>query len=169
MTRKIASLTHLDSEGRARMVDVGSKPATARRAVAESVVELGAALARLLAERGGVSKGNVIETARLAGIMAAKRTASLIPMCHPVALDAVDVIAEWRGADLALIATVSCRAPTGVEMEAMTAAAVAALTVYDMCKAASKGIVIRGVRLLEKSGGRSGEWKATDPKGKREE
>ena len=152
--------THVDRDGRARMVDVGGKRATRRTATAEAVVALGPAVAAQLAATGAVAKGNVVETARLAGIQAAKRTADLIPLCHSLALDRADVQAEIRGTDLVLTATAACRGRTGVEMEALTAATVAALTVYDMCKAADKGLVIRSVRLLEKTGGKSGRWRA---------
>ena len=154
------ALTHAAPDGHARMVDVGAKIVTARMARAEAVVRVGPVIARLLARRGGVAKGNVLETARLAGIMAAKRTAELIPLCHPVPLDHMEVSAELRGAVVRITAAARCRGVTGVEMEALTAATVAALTVYDMCKSADKGIVIRRVRLLEKSGGKSGTWRA---------
>jgi len=159
-TPRRPALSHAAADGRARMVDVGAKAATARMARAEAVVRVGPVIARLLARRGGVAKGNVLETARLAGIMAAKRTAGLIPLCHPVPLDHVEVLADLRGAEVCITAAVRCRGVTGVEMEALTAVAVAALTVYDMCKSADKGIVIRRVRLLEKSGGKSGTWRA---------
>lgn len=157
-----SDLTHLDESGRARMVDVGGKPATARTALAEAVVVLGPRIAALLRESGGVSKGNVIETARIAGILGAKKTADLIPMCHPLGLERVDIDCRLEGEELRIRARAACHGPTGVEMEAMTAAAVTALTVYDMCKAAGKGIVIRQVRLLEKTGGKSGVWRADD-------
>ena len=157
-----SALSHLAEDGRARMVDVGAKDVTARAARAEAVVRVGKTIARLLAKQGGVTKGNVLETARLAGIMAAKRTAELIPMCHPVPLDAVDVSADLSVADVVIVSSVRCRGVTGVEMEALTAAAVAALTVYDMCKSADKGITIGPIRLLEKSGGKSGRWRAAD-------
>jgi len=151
---------HVTEAGAARMVDVGAKSATARAARAEAVVRVGAVIARRLARHGGVAKGDVFAAARLAGILAAKRTAELIPLCHPLPLDHVAVTAALRGADVHITAAVRCRAATGVEMEALTAAAVAALTVYDMCKSADKGLVIRRVRLLEKSGGKSGAWRA---------
>jgi molybdenum cofactor biosynthesis protein MoaC len=127
---------------------------------AEAVVHLGNEIAETLRGTGAVSKGNVVETARVAGIMAAKRTAEFIPMCHPIPLDVVTVEAELAGSDLKIEAEVRCRAVTGVEMEALTAVTVAALTVYDMCKSAGKGITIGSVRLLEKTGGKSGDWKA---------
>ena len=142
------------------MVDVGAKRTTRREARAQARVEIGPSIAALLRECGAVAKGNVLETARLAGIMAAKRTAELIPMCHPVALDAIEITAELRQSAVILESRVRCRGVTGVEMEALTAVAVAALTVYDMCKSADKGIVIRDIRLLEKRGGKSGHWRA---------
>ena len=157
--RKRTALTHVSADGEAQMVDVGDKRATRRRAVAEAWVRLSPAAAALLRQRGGrSSKGNVVETARLAGIMAAKRTAELIPLCHPLMLDAIDMKAELLGDCVRLVATTDARGPTGVEMEALTAAAVAALTVYDMLKAVDKGIEIGPVRLLEKRGGKSGHW-----------
>ncbi|MBA4388714.1 MAG: cyclic pyranopterin monophosphate synthase MoaC [Verrucomicrobia bacterium] len=159
-TRKLhaPAISHVSRDGHARMVDVGRKEVTARTARAQAVVRLTKGIALLIARRGGVAKGNVIETARIAGIMAAKRTAELIPMCHPVPLDFVDVSANLHGIDLVITSSVGCRSVTGVEMEALTAVSVAALTVYDMCKSADKGIVIRDIRLLEKSGGKSGRW-----------
>jgi cyclic pyranopterin phosphate synthase len=152
-------LSHLDPAGRARMVDVTHKPASARMARAGARVRLGKALARRLRRTGAVGKGNVLETARLAGIQGAKQTAQLIPLCHPLPLDVVEVAATLVGDSVRIETVARTRAATGVEMEALTAAAVAALTVYDMCKAASKDIVIESVRLLEKRGGRSGHWR----------
>ncbi len=150
--------SHVAPDGKARMVDVSGKATTHRTAVAEAWVAVGADIAGRLAETGGVAKGNVLETARLAGIQAAKRTAELIPMCHPIPLEVVDVTAELDGERVHVVARVSCEAKTGVEMEAMTAASVAALTVYDMVKSAGKGVTIECVRLLEKTGGKSGSW-----------
>ncbi len=152
-------LSHLDDQGRARMVDVGRKPVTAREAEAEAyVIYPERAYARLL--EGDLPKGGVVEPARLAGIQAAKRTSELIPLCHPLALDRVEVEVEAVPAERAL--RVRCVAAaegrTGVEMEAMTGAAGAALTLYDMSKALDKGIRIEGLRLLRKSGGKSGPW-----------
>jgi cyclic pyranopterin phosphate synthase len=152
------SLSHVAADGSARMVDVGSKPVSRRNAVAEAWVTVGRAVAARIRRRGALAKGNVLETARLAGIMAAKETHRLIPMCHPVPLDSIDVQASLRGRRVRIVAGVSGEAKTGMEMEAMTAAAVAALTVYDMVKSAGKGIEIGPVRLLEKTGGRSGRW-----------
>ncbi len=155
-------LSHVSPTGEARMVDVTGKPATHRTAIAEGWVNVGGDIAELLRQTGEVAKGNVLETARLAGITAAKRTAELIPMCHPLVLDAVDVSAELIDDRIRLVASVSCEGKTGVEMEAMTAAAVAALTVYDMVKSAGRGVQIGPVRLLEKRGGKSGHWKCEE-------
>jgi len=154
------TFSHLDDDGRARMVDIGNKEITQRKARAEAVVRLGDRIARLIRDTGGVSKGNVLETARVAGIMAAKRTAELIPMCHSLGVDCVDIDLGLLGDTLLVTAEVRCQGRTGVEMEAMTAVAVASLTVYDMCKSAGKGIVIESIRLLEKTGGKSGDWRA---------
>ena len=158
MARKKPDLTHLSADGKARMVDVGGKRVTAREARAEGWLRVGRRIARRLRETGGLAKGNVLETARLAGIMAAKRTGDLIPMCHPLALDVVEVEADVEDDHVRVTARIKCRARTGVEMEALTAVAVACLTVYDMVKSAEKGIQIGPIRLLEKSGGRSGRW-----------
>jgi cyclic pyranopterin monophosphate synthase len=153
-------LTHLDEHGAARMVDVGNKPVTARRAVAQAVVRMSPETAAAV-QAGDAPKGDVLGTARIAGIQAAKRTGELIPLCHPVGLDFVDVEAETDPdqGTITLTATASVTARTGIEMEAMTAAAVAALTVYDMVKGLERGVVIEAVQLLEKSGGRSGTWR----------
>ncbi len=157
---KTKTLTHLDSEGRACMVDVTEKPATRRRAVAESFLRLSRTTLSLL-RRGELPKGNAVETARIAGIMAAKRTPDLVPLCHPLLLTHADVQATPRRDGVRFLATVSCAGATGVEMEALTAAAVAALTLYDMVKAVEKGAVIERVQLLEKSGGKSGLYRRT--------
>jgi cyclic pyranopterin phosphate synthase len=154
-------LTHLDAEGAAHMVDVGGKPATARRAVASGRITMSAeALAAIRA--GNAPKGDVLGTARLAGIMAAKRTGELIPLCHPLGLEAVNVEFAYEANAIRATATASLTGKTGVEMEAMTAASIALLTIYDMAKAIDKGMVIEGVRLIAKSGGKSGDWKAED-------
>jgi cyclic pyranopterin phosphate synthase len=163
MARK-PKLSHVSPRGAARMVSVSKKAPTRRRAVAEAWVTLDPQTAALLFCTGGVAKGNVLETARLAGIMAAKQTPTLIPMCHPIPLEHVDVEASLRGNRVHLVATAEAEAKTGVEMEAMTAAAVAALTVYDMVKSAGKGAEIGPVRLLEKTGGKSGRWTREEPR-----
>ncbi len=155
-------LSHLSPEGAARMVNVGGKPVTRRMAAAEAWVAVGAEIADRLRRDGALAKGNVLETARLAGITAAKRTADLIPLCHPLALDAVELDAEVVEDRVRIESRAHCEGRTGVEMEAMVAAAVAALTVYDMVKSAGRGVEIGPVRLLEKSGGKSGHWKRTD-------
>jgi cyclic pyranopterin phosphate synthase len=149
------------------MVDVSEKPVTSRRAVAEGVVRLSPAALRLVRSGRG-RKGNVLETARLAGIAAAKRTADLVPLCHPLRLDVVDLEVVPRGRDcVRLRAEVAARERTGVEMEALTAVAVAALTVYDMVKAADRGAEILSVRVVEKEGGRSGPWRRRPDRGGR--
>jgi MoaE-MoaD fusion protein len=155
-------LTHLDPAGRARMVDVGTKPETERRARAEARLRMSAETARAV-ERGEAPKGDVLGTARLAGIQAAKRTWELIPLAHPLALDFVDVEACVEAADglVLLAAEAGTTARTGVEMEAMTACAVAALAVYDMVKGLERGVSIEAIELVHKSGGRSGEWRRT--------
>lgn len=153
-------LSHVDAEGRARMVDVGGKAVTARTARAEGSITMSAdALAAI--ERNAVSKGDVIGTARIAGIMAAKRTAELIPLCHPLPLTdvGVDIEVDHSLPGLRVAAWASTEGRTGVEMEALTAVAVALLTVYDMAKAIDRGMEISGVRLVEKRGGKSGDWK----------
>lgn len=156
-------LTHLDAAGSANMVDVGGKAATERVAVAEGFVTMKPeTLASILA--GDAAKGDVIGTARLAGIMAAKKTAELIPLCHPLMLDkvTVDIEPDRSLPGLRVTATAKLTGKTGVEMEALTAVSVACLTIYDMAKAIDKGMTIGGVRLLSKSGGKSGDWKAAE-------
>ena len=154
----MGELSHLDDAGRARMVDVGAKPLSDRRAVARATVRMSASTAAAVA-RGDAPKGDVIGTARIAGIQAAKRTAELVPLCHPLPLSYVDVAVELGETAVVLTAEARTSAQTGVEMEAMTAAAVAALTVYDMVKGLERGVTIEAVELLEKSGGRSGDWR----------
>jgi cyclic pyranopterin monophosphate synthase len=159
----VSELTHLDASGRARMVDVGGKPPTERRAVARAVVRLTPEAARAVAA-GDAPKGDVLGVARIAGIQAAKRTSELIPLCHPLALSFVGVEGEVD-ADagvITLLAEARTTGPTGVEMEALTAVSVAALTVYDMVKGIERGAEIREVVLIEKSGGRSGVWRRSD-------
>jgi cyclic pyranopterin phosphate synthase len=151
-------LSHFDSSGQARMVDVSAKQPTRRAATASAFVELSAAVLKALPAN---PKGNPLEVARFAGIQAAKRTSELIPMCHPLALTHVDVQAEVVAGGVRVTSAVATTGPTGVEMEALTAAAVAALTVYDMTKALDKAIVIREVRLESKTGGKSGDFSPT--------
>lgn len=156
----MTELTHLDEQGRARMIDVGGKPYSERRAVAQAVIRVSPQTAGRV-EAGEAPKGDVIGVARIAGIQAAKRTAELIPLCHPLALSFVGVegaIDTEQGA-IRLTAEARINGPTGVEMEALIAATVAALTVYDMVKGIERGAVIEEVALLEKSGGRSGHWR----------
>jgi cyclic pyranopterin phosphate synthase len=155
-----SKLTHLDASGRARMVDVGKKPATDRRALAEAVIRVSPATAQKVLD-GDAPKGDVLGVARIAGIQGAKRTSELIPLCHPLALSFIGVEASVDAAagEIRLLAEARTTGPTGVEMEALTAASVAALTVYDMVKGVERGAEIESVRLLEKSGGRSGEWR----------
>ena len=150
-------LTHVDSKGRSRMVDVSEKAQTRRTARAEAFVEMSASTLKLL-KKNKLPKGNPLETVRIAGIQAAKKTSELIPLCHPLPLTHVDVTIEIRKGGVRLESTASTKAETGVEMEALTAVAVAALTLYDMCKAVEKGITIGDVRLVEKIGGKSGHW-----------
>jgi cyclic pyranopterin phosphate synthase len=152
-------LTHLDEHGDARMVDVGGKPVTERRAVARAVVRMSPETAAVVAA-GDAPKGDVLGTARIAGVLAAKKTGELIPLCHPIGLDHVDLdtAIDAAAGTVTITATASVTARTGVEMEAMTAASVAALTVYDMVKGIERGVTIEEVVLLEKSGGRSGTW-----------
>jgi cyclic pyranopterin phosphate synthase len=156
-----AALTHIDSSGEARMVDVSQKPATERIAVAEGRVVMGKATLELI-ESGNAKKGDVLGVARVAGIMAAKRTHELIPLCHPLALSkvTVDIAADATLPGCIVRATVKVTGPTGVEMEALTAVSVACLTIYDMIKAAERGVRIEGIHLLEKKGGKSGHYRA---------
>ncbi|MGB3752810.1 MAG: cyclic pyranopterin monophosphate synthase MoaC [Parerythrobacter sp.] len=154
----MTGLTHLDGDGKARMVDVGSKPETHRVAVAEGAIRMADAALDAIRD-GRVPKGDVLATARIAGIMAAKRTSELIPLCHPLALDAVTVDCVVEDDAVRVTATASLTGRTGVEMEAMTAVTVALLTIYDMAKALDRTMVIGGVRLLAKRGGKSGDWR----------
>ena len=153
----MSDLTHLDESGAARMVDVGDKPATRRVAVAEAVVVMSPELLEKVFS-GGMPKGDVIAVARVAGIQAAKKTSDLIPLCHPIPIDSVSVDLTPDGHQIRITATVTTTGTTGVEMEALTAASVAALTVYDMVKSVERGVTIESVGLVSKSGGRSGEW-----------
>jgi cyclic pyranopterin monophosphate synthase len=153
-------LTHLDTDGNARMVDVGGKTETRRVAVASGRISMSAeALAAI--RDGAVPKGDVLAAARIAGIMAAKKTAELIPLCHPLALDSVTVDFAIEDGAVKATASASLTGRTGVEMEALTATSIALLTIYDMAKALDKGMVISDVRLIEKRGGKSGDWKAS--------
>lgn len=153
----MSSLTHLDDAGAARMVDVGHKPATERRAVAGGRIAMSREAAAAIRD-GAVAKGDVLAVARIAGIMAAKRTADLIPLCHPLPLTSVEVALTVGDDGVAVTATAATTGQTGVEMEAMVAASTALLTLYDMAKAIDKGMVIETVRLLSKTGGKSGDW-----------
>jgi cyclic pyranopterin phosphate synthase len=152
-------LTHLNAEGAAHMVDVGGKPATARRAVASGRITMSAQALEAI-RAGNAPKGDVLGTARIAGIMAAKRTGDLIPLCHPLGLEAVSIDFDYEADAIRATATASLTGRTGVEMEAMTAVSVALLTIYDMAKAIDKGMVISEVRLIAKTGGKSGDWAA---------
>jgi cyclic pyranopterin phosphate synthase len=161
-------LSHLDESGRAKMVDVGAKPPTPRRAMAEGYVLLLPETLRAIAEER-IPKGEVLAVARVAGIMAAKRTGDLIPLCHPLPVESIEVDFDLPGFDpdageqrvrLRIKAVASITGKTGVEMEALVAVGVAALTIYDMCKSIDRGMIIQGIRLLEKSGGAGGDFKA---------
>jgi len=154
-------LSHLSADGSARMVDVGDKERSEREALAAGEVRIAPAALKLVRE-GGTKKGNVIETARIAGILAAKRTSELIPLCHPLPLDHIHVGIEEIATGLGIEARVRCEGRTGVEMEALTAVSVAALTIYDMVKAADKTMVIENIRLLRKTGGKSGTYTRDD-------
>jgi cyclic pyranopterin monophosphate synthase len=153
-----SELTHVDPSGRLRMVDVGDKPQTARQAVARGVITVSAAAQRLV-RSGHSRKGNPLEAARLAGIMAAKRTSDIIPLCHPIALTHVDVDIAPTRSGYRITATARTTGQTGVEMEALTAVSAAALTIYDMLKAADRGMVIGEICVVEKRGGRSGYYR----------
>ena len=155
----MTKLTHLDEAGNAAMVDISAKAATVREAVAEGrIIMSDEALAAI--REGAVKKGDVLATARIAGIMAAKKTSELIPLCHPLALSKVAVDFEFEDGGIRVTALARLTGQTGVEMEALTAASIALLTIYDMAKAIDKGMVISGVRLLSKYGGKSGDWRA---------
>lgn len=152
-------LTHLNADGAARIVDVGSKPETARKAVASGRIAM-SEMALAAIRDGDAPKGDVLAAARIAGIMAAKKTADLIPLCHPLPLESVTVEFAFEQSALSVTASAALTGKTGVEMEAMTAACVALLTIYDMAKALDKGMVIEQVRLIAKDGGKSGPWRA---------
>ena len=158
----MSELSHFDEHGASRMVDVSAKPETLREARASGLVRMASATAALVRDRK-LSKGDVLETARLAGVMAAKRTGELIPLCHPLPITSATVAFSWDADDLLRVeATVRVFGRTGVEMEALTAVSVAALTVYDMCKAVDRVMTVERVRLEEKSGGRSGTFRRDD-------
>jgi cyclic pyranopterin phosphate synthase len=159
MGRAMGKLTHLDETGAARMVDVGGKSETARTATATGRIRMSPQALAAVRDGSG-PKGDVLAAARIAGIMAAKRTGELIPLCHPLALDAVSVDFAFETDSVRATARASLTGRTGVEMEAMTAVSVALLTVYDMAKALDKAMVVEDVRLLEKTGGKSGDWRA---------
>ena len=152
-------LTHVDAQGRAKMVDVGAKSVTRRTAVAQGSIVIGETAFRLVQDNN-IKKGDVLTVSQLAGVMAAKHTANLIPLCHPLNLDKIDVKLILDSADWSVLVTaeVSCADKTGVEMEALTAVSVTLLTVYDMCKAVNKEMTINNIRLLAKTGGKSGDW-----------
>lgn len=154
----MSRLTHIDDQGRARMVDVSDKAVTAREALAEGFVRINAETLAL-AVSGEAKKGDVRAVAEIAGVMAAKKTADLIPLCHPLALSKVEVAVEPADGGMSVRARVKTSGQTGVEMEALTAVSVACLTIYDMLKAADKGMTIEAVRLVEKTGGKSGDWR----------
>ncbi|MFO0902988.1 MAG: cyclic pyranopterin monophosphate synthase MoaC [Pirellulales bacterium] len=159
----MADLTHFDDRGASRMVDVGGKAATARAARATATVRMAPATLARIRDRG-FAKGDVLEVARLAGIMAAKKTADLIPLCHPLPLDSVTLDFTFPDEQSVRVESrAACTARTGVEMEALTAATVASLTIYDMCKSIDRGMLIEGIGLLEKTGGKSGDWGRTTP------
>lgn len=155
----MTKLTHLDDSGAAKMVDIAAKADSVREAVAGGQISMSAEALAAIRE-GAVKKGDVLATARIAGIMAAKKTSELIPLCHPLPLSSVAIEFEFLDDGISAAATARCTGKTGVEMEALTATSVALLTIYDMAKAIDKGMVIGGVRLLEKSGGKSGDWRA---------
>lgn len=160
----MAGLTHLDEQGAAHMVDVGDKAVTARVATATAAVRMEPETLKLL-ENGAHAKGDVIAVARIAGIQAAKKCSDLIPLCHPLMLNSVDLHFELapQSSEVHITATCKVSGKTGVEMEALTAASVAALTIYDMCKAVDRGMVIHNVALAHKAGGKSGEWQRDVP------
>ncbi len=164
MSSQSKHLTHLNAEGEAHMVDVGDKPISRRVAMAAGRIDMQAETLDMIS-RGDHAKGDVLAVARVAGIMAAKKTAELVPLCHPVALTniSIELTADTTGHCVHCQARAETCNQTGVEMEALTAVQIALLTIYDMCKAVDRGMQIQAVRLLEKSGGRSGHWQAGDP------
>jgi cyclic pyranopterin phosphate synthase len=159
MSKIISDLTHIDESGSAHMVDIGTKPATERVAIASGTISMSAEALHAI-KVGNAPKGDVLGTARIAGIMAAKKTGETIPLCHPLALDAVNIDFTFLDNSIAVRATASLTGKTGVEMESMVAVSVALLTIYDMAKALDKSMVIGSIHLVEKRGGKSGHWKA---------
>jgi cyclic pyranopterin phosphate synthase len=157
----MSELTHLDDQGRARMVDIAGKPPTRRSAVARGIITMVPAALSAIRD-GAAPKGDVLAAARIAGIMAAKKTSELIPLCHPLPLDSVTLEFEFLEDGVEAAATVALEGRTGVEMEAMTAASIALLTIYDMAKGLDKAMVVGPVRLIEKRGGKSGDWRAPE-------
>lgn len=155
----MSDLTHIDADGAARMVDVSAKESTAREAIARGRITMGSDTARAIAD-GLVKKGDVLAVARIAGIMAAKKTAELIPLCHPLPLSAVAVDLDLDATGVTVTATARTTGQTGVEMEGLMAVSIALLTIYDMAKALDRGMVIGDIRLLSKTGGKSGDWRA---------
>jgi cyclic pyranopterin monophosphate synthase len=156
--RMSAEFSHFDEQGASRMVDVGAKDVTERRAAASGLVRVSASTLQMIRDRK-LTKGDVLEVARLAGIMAVKRTADLIPLCHPLAVDGVNIDFSFPDdTTIRIRAEVHCTAKTGVEIEALVAVSTTALTIYDMCKSVERGILIERIQLEEKSGGRSGQW-----------
>lgn len=155
----MSKLTHLDEAGAAHMVDVGAKAMTSREAIAEGRISMSAEALSAIRD-GTAKKGDVLAVARVAGVMAAKKTSDLIPLCHPIALSSATVDFDFEDKGIRVTATARTSGQTGVEMEALTAASVALLTLYDMAKALDKGMILSGIRLLAKSGGRSGDWRA---------
>lgn len=151
-------LTHFNEDGRAKMVDVSDKEVTCREAIAEGIVYMKEQTVQAIVD-GNIKKGDVLAVAQVAGIMAAKKTSDIIPMCHPLMLTSVDIYYDIRQTEIVIKAIVKCKGETGVEMEALTAVSTAALTIYDMCKAIQKDIVIGDIKLLEKKGGKSGHYK----------
>ena len=151
-------LTHINEQGHARMVDVGDKAHTNRTAAASATVKVSEQTMALI-KNNGIKKGDVLSVAQVAGIMAAKKTSDIIPMCHPLMLSSVDICYELSDTEINIFATVKCTGQTGVEMEALTAASTAALTIYDMCKAVQRDITITDILLLHKDGGKSGEYR----------
>lgn len=158
----MSGLTHIDAKGAAHMVDVSGKAETTRQAIATGRIDMSAQAAQAVRD-GNAKKGDVLSVARVAGIMAAKKTSDLIPLCHPLQISKVSLDLEVEGQSVIATATVRVVGQTGVEMEALTAVSVALLTVYDMAKALDKGMIISDIRLIEKTGGKSGDWRAENP------